>query len=157
MDDLSAENAAYNWGGTASSGAAANATALGTTHAMIPVDALQEFRITTSSYSAEFGRGAGAQITMQSRSGTNTYHGDLYDYLRNYAFDANDWFNTYTNPVIPRPAERQNDFGGALGGPVSIPGLFSGKDRLFFFGAYEGVRLTLRRTPRSTTCLPTEL
>lgn len=143
VDDLSAENAAYDWGGTATSGTAASTTSLGTTQAMIPVDALQEFRISTSSTSAEYGRGAGAQISMQSRSGTNTYHGDLYDYLRNYAFDANDWFNTYTTPIIQRPAERQNDFGGAIGGPVSIPLLFSGKDRLFFFGAYEGVRLTL--------------
>lgn len=143
VDDLSAENAAYDWGGTSTSGTAASTTSLGTTQAMIPVDALQEFRISTSSTSAEYGRGAGAQISMQSRSGTNTYHGDLYDYLRNYAFDANDWFNTYSDPVIPRPAERQNDFGGALGGPVSIPFLFSGKNRLFFFGAYEGVRLTL--------------
>ncbi|MEI9978484.1 MAG: carboxypeptidase-like regulatory domain-containing protein [Edaphobacter sp.] len=142
VDGVSANNQAFNWSGSQSSGMTASATALGTTQSILPVDAMQEFRISTSSYSAEFGRQPGAQISIQSRSGTNAYHGTAYEYLRNTVFDANNWFNTYTTPVIATPTERQNDFGGTIGGPVTIPRLFSGKDRLFFFGSYEGLRLT---------------
>lgn len=76
-----------------------------------------------------------------TRSGTNTFHGDAYDYLRNNVFDANDWFNDHYGD--PAPALRQNDFGGTLGGPVWIPKLYNGKNRTFFFASYEGLRLTL--------------
>jgi hypothetical protein len=142
VDGLSASNAPSVDSAAGSAGMLSSSTMLGTTQSMLPLDAMQEFRITTSTYSAEYGRQPGAQVSLQSRSGTNEYHGTLYDYLRNSAFDANNWFNTYSTPVVPTPAERQNDFGGTVGGPISLPGLYSGRDRTFFFFAYEGLRLT---------------
>jgi hypothetical protein len=149
LDGASAMNTASGSYSTANStGSASSMTALGMTQAIISVDALQEFRIATSTYSAEFGRQSGGQIGFTSRSGTNDYHGTAFEYLRNYALDANNWFNTYSIPALPIPTERQNDFGGVLGGPVSIPGLFSGKDRAFFFFSYEGLRLN---TPTAAT------
>jgi len=114
-------------------------TALGTTQGLVSVDALEEFRVESSTYSAEFGRSPGGQFTFVTRSGTNEWHGSGFDYIRNNYFDANDWFNDYFGR--PVPAERQNDFGGTLGGPVEIPGVYKGKDRTFFFFSYEGLRL----------------
>ncbi|AEU38364.1 TonB-dependent receptor [Granulicella mallensis] len=143
MDGASAMNSPNSGQGStsANTGSTSSATTLGTTQAIVSVDALQEFRISTSTYSAEFGRGAGAQVSFTSRSGTNDYHGTAFDYVRNYAFDANNWFNTYAATPLPKPQERQNDFGGTVGGPLSIPYLISGKDRAFFFFSYEGLRL----------------
>lgn len=115
------------------------ATALGTTQGLVSVDALQEFRVQSSTYSAEYGRNPGGQFSFVTRSGTNQWHGTGFDYLRNSVFDANDWFNDYND--LPKPAERQNDFGGTLGGPVTIPTLYDGKDKTFFFFSYEGLRL----------------
>jgi hypothetical protein len=127
-------------GQAASGGTIGGATALGTTQTLVPVDALQEFRVQSSTYSAEYGRSPGGQFSFATRSGTNFLHGDIFDYLRNNFFDANDWFNDhYGQPV---PALRQNDFGGTIGGPVWIPKLYNGKDRTFFFVSYEGLRLT---------------
>jgi len=132
-------------GGDMISGGSANgslpgATALGTTQALVSVDDLQEFRVQSSTYSAEYGRNPGGQFAFATKSGTNQWHGTAYDYLRNNAFDANDWFNDYLR--VMEPALRQNDFGGTFGGPVDIPGLYHGKDRTFFFVSYEGLRLT---------------
>jgi Carboxypeptidase regulatory-like domain/TonB dependent receptor len=121
------------------SGSLPVSTALGTTQGLVSVDALQEFRVESSTYSAEYGRNPGGQFDFVTRSGTNQWHGSAFDYLRNGAFDANDWFNDYYG--LAQPAERQNDFGGTLGGPVSIPALYDGKDRTFFFFSYEGLRL----------------
>ncbi len=141
VDGASASNAPSNASNAGSAGMLPSASMLGTTHAMLSIDAMEEFRITTSTYSAEYGRQPGAQVSFRSRSGTNEYHGSLFDYLRNSVFDANNWFNTYSTPIVPTPAERQNDFGGTIGGPVSIPHLYSGKDRLFLFFSYEGLRV----------------
>ncbi len=141
VDGASASNAPSVDSAAGSAGMLSSSTMLGTTQAMLSVDAMEEFRITTSTYSAEYGRQPGAQVSFRSRSGTNEYHGTVYDYLRNSAFDANNWFNTYSTTPIPTPAERQNDFGGTLGGPISAPRLYSGKDRAFFFFSYEGLRL----------------
>lgn len=141
VDGASASNAPSNTSGAGSAAMAPSATALGTTQAMLQLDAMEEFRISTSTYSAEFGNHPGAQVSFRSRSGTNTWHGTTFDYLRNSAFDANNWFNTYSTTPIPTPAERQNDFGGTLGGPLSIPHVYSGRDRTFFFFSYEGLRL----------------
>ena len=116
-------------------------TAAGTTQALLSVDAMAEFRIQTSGYTAEYGRQPGGEVQLTSRSGTNDWHGTAFDYLRNTVFDANSWFANAQG--IPRQAERQNDFGGTLGGPVRIPGLYNGKDRTFFFFSYEGLRLLL--------------
>jgi Carboxypeptidase regulatory-like domain/TonB-dependent Receptor Plug Domain len=126
-------------GGFGQTGSIAASSALGTTQNLISVDALQEFRISSSSYSAEYGRMSGGQFSFSSRSGTNTLHGTVFDYLRNDLFDANDWFNNYYD--ISRPALRQNDFGGAVGGPVIVPRLYNGRSKSFFFVSYEGLRL----------------
>ncbi len=141
VDGASGSNAPSVASAAGSAGMLSSSTMLGTTQAMLSIDAMEEFRITTSTYSAEYGRQPGAQVSFRSRSGTNTYHGTLYDYIRNSAFDANNWFNTYSTTPVPTPAERQNDFGGIFGGPISIPHLYSGKGRTFFFFSYEGLRL----------------
>jgi hypothetical protein len=103
------------------------------------VDDLQEFRVQSSTYSAEYGRNPGGQFSFETKSGANQWHGTAYDYFRNDLFDANDWFNGYFEKA--KPPLRQNDFGGTLGGPFSIPGLYYGKDKTFFFVSYEGLRL----------------
>jgi Carboxypeptidase regulatory-like domain/TonB-dependent Receptor Plug Domain len=124
----------------ATGGTLGGTTALGTTQSLISVDALQEFRVQSSTYSAEYGRSPGGQFSLLTRSGTNGFHGTIFDYLRNNFFDANDWFNDHYGRVAP--ALRQNDFGGTFGGPVRFPALYSGKSKTFFFASYEGLRLT---------------
>jgi hypothetical protein len=119
------------------SGAVAGFSVLGGTNNLVSVDALQEFRIQTSTYAPEFGRTPGAQVSIETRSGTNQFHGTLFDYLRNDAFDANNWFTDLYH--LRKPAERQNDFGGVFGGPLV-------KNRTFFFFSYEGLRLRLPQT-----------
>jgi len=123
-------------------------TALGTTQSLISLDAMEEFKIQTSTYSAEYGRQPGGQISIASRSGTNSFHGTIFDYLRNDVFDANDWFANANQRA--RPPERQNDFGGTFSGPVFLPRFgeggpnwHSGKNSTFFFFSYEGLRLRL--------------
>jgi hypothetical protein len=127
--------------GAGFSGSVPGETALGTTQSLVSIDDLQEFRVTTSTYSAEYGRTPGGQFSFVTRSGTNTPHGSLYDYFRNDALDANNWFNDNTVPATRKTAERQNDFGGTFGGPVWIPRLYQGQDKTFFFFSYEGLRL----------------
>jgi hypothetical protein len=129
--------------GAGFSGGVPGETALGTTQSLVSIDALQEFRATTSTYSAEYGRTPGGQFSLSTRSGTNDWHGSLFDYFRNDVMDANNWFNNAANPQVPRQAERQNDFGGTFGGPIVIPGFYDGKDKTFFFFSYEGLRLTV--------------
>jgi hypothetical protein len=125
--------------GAGASGSTPAATALGTTQSLVSVDSLQEFRVQSSTYSAEYGRNPGGQFAFETKSGTNQWHGTAYDYLRNGFFDAQDWFNDYFD--TPEPDLRQNDFGGTFGGPVEVPGLYEGKDKTFFFVSYEGLRL----------------
>ena len=103
------------------------------------IDALQEFRATTSTYSAEYGRTPGGQFSFTTRSGASQVRGTAYDYLRNDAMDASNWFND--NLGKPKGEERQNDFGGTLGGPVSLFRHHNGDQRTFYFGSYEGLRL----------------
>ncbi len=114
-------------------------TVLGTTQGLASVEALEEFRVQSSTYAAEFGRNPGGQFSFVTRSGTNQWHGRAFDYLRNDVFDANNWFNNFFSR--PQPPLRQNDFGGTLGGPLQIPRLYDGIDKTFFFFSYEGVRL----------------
>src|SRR5437588_1120028 len=123
----------WNTSGGGASGSVAGSTALGTTQALISVDELQEFRVQSSTYSAESGRNPGGQISFETKSGTNLWHGTASDYLRNGYVDAQDWFNNYLR--VPEPAVRQNDFGGTLGGAIR-------KDKTFFFVSYEGLRLS---------------
>jgi hypothetical protein len=154
VDGVTANLGAGNGYGQAQNGtggALGGATALGTTQSMLSVDALQEFRVLSSTYSAEYGHSPGGQFSMVTRSGSNDYHGSAFDYLRNNFFDANDWFNDHIH--VPMPALRQNDFGGTLGGPIRIPHLYNGKDRSFFFASYEGLRLTLP-TAAAVTYVP---
>jgi len=101
------------------------------------VDALAEFRVLTDSYGADYGRAGGSVITAITKSGTNQFHGSLWDYLRNDAFDA---AGAFVPPGQAKPLLRQNQFGGDLGGPVLLP-KYNGKNRTFFFVAYEGLRI----------------
>jgi carboxypeptidase family protein/TonB-dependent receptor-like protein len=135
--------------GAGVSGSIASSTALGTTQALVSVDSLQEFRVQSSSYSAEYGRNPGGQFAFETKSGTNQWHGTTYDYLRNDYLDATDWFNDYFGK--PKTALRQNDFGGTLGGPVKIPGVYSGNDKTFFLVSYEGLRLI---APQAAAVIP---
>jgi hypothetical protein len=129
-----------NQAGNGVAGAMPSLSVLGGTNSLVSVDAMQEFRIQTSTFAPEFGRTPGAQISVVTRSGTNQLHGTGFDYLRNDALDASDWFNGFENsPPLPKAKERQNDFGGTLGGPIL-------KDRTFFFFSYEGLRLRLPET-----------
>jgi hypothetical protein len=127
--------------GGALSGSAPAQTALGTTQSLASIDALKEFKIQTSGYTAEFGRTPGGQIQFTTRSGTNDIHGTLFEYLRNTAFDANSFINGFCGE--PKSAEHQNDFGGTIGGPLIVPKLYDGKDKTFFFISYERLRLLL--------------
>jgi hypothetical protein len=131
------------------SGSLAASTTLGTTQALVSVDDLQEFRVQSSSYSAEYGRNPGGQFSFVTRSGTNQWHGTAYDYLRNGFFDAQDWFNNYFG--LKQPGVRQNDFGGVLGGPVEIPSVYDGKNKTFFLVSYEGLRLV---APKAAVASP---
>jgi len=143
VDGVTGNIGAGNGGGVgeaATGGVLGGSTTVGTTQALLSVDALQEFRVQSSTYSAEFGRSPGGQFSLLTRSGTDIFHGSAFDYLRNDFFDANDWFNDYYGK--PTPALRQNDFGGTFGGPIWIPKLYDGKGRSFFFASYEGLRLT---------------
>lgn len=124
--------------GTSGTGASQAFSALGGTSSLVSVEALQEFRIDTSSFAPEFGRSPGGQVMLTTRSGTNNFHGGIYEYFRNDVLDANDWFANRAGE--PRAPERHNDFGGFLGGPIR-------KDRTFFFLSYEGARL---RQPNTT-------
>jgi hypothetical protein len=126
------------------SGSLGGFSAQGGTNSLVSVDAMQEFRIQTSTFAPEFGRTPGGQISIVTRSGTNQFHGTAFDYFRNDVLDANSWFNGYTNnPPLPKAEERQNDFGGVVGGPII-------KDRTFVFFSYEGLRLRLPQTAITT-------
>jgi Carboxypeptidase regulatory-like domain/TonB dependent receptor len=125
-------------------GAAPSTSILGGTNNLASLDGVEEFKILTSTYAPEYGRSPGGQIAVVTRSGTNTFHGALYDYLRNDALDANNFFANRAG--LPKPKERQNDFGGVLGGPIR-------KDKTFFFFSYEGLRL--RQPSVGTISVPT--
>jgi hypothetical protein len=92
-----------------------------------PVDSISEFKVQTGLAPAEFGRGGGTIVNVATKSGTNEYHGTLYEFLRNEFFDARPYFSSGKSPL------KLNQFGGALGGPIK-------KNKLFFFGNYEGLR-----------------
>lgn len=112
-------------------------TATGGTNNLVSVDAMQEFRIQTSSFAPEYGRQPGGQVSIVTRSGTNEFHGTAFEYLRNDFFDANDWFAAHYG--LEKAELRANDFGGVFGGPLW-------RDHTFFFISYEGQRLRLPNT-----------
>jgi len=102
------------------------------------VDATQEFKVESSNLPAEFGRLGGGVINVTTRSGTNQLHGSLFEFLRNTALDANEFFNKTAGLTVPK--FNMNQFGFALGGPVVVPKIYHGKDKTFFFTDYQGTR-----------------
>jgi hypothetical protein len=104
------------------------------------VDAIQEFKVQTSGYSAEFGRSGGAVINATIKSGTNAFHGTAFEFLRNSALDARGFFEPADQPKAPF---RQNQFGGSVGGPIR-------RNKTFFFGDYQGTRIGTSKTDIST-------
>jgi hypothetical protein len=124
------------------------------------VEALTEFKVTTSMPSAQYGRTSGGIESFTTKSGSNRYHGSIFELFRNEALDAFSWNTDFANtqiaqanqaagcnnttitctPLNRKPRDRQNDFGGSLGGPVRIPHLYNGRDKTFFFFAWEQYR-----------------
>ncbi|MGH9632876.1 MAG: carboxypeptidase regulatory-like domain-containing protein, partial [Bryobacteraceae bacterium] len=102
------------------------------------VDAVQEFKVKTSNFSAEYGRSAGFTVNATIRSGTNQYHGSVFEFLRNDKLDANNFVSNFTGN--PKAKFRQNQFGGTFGGPVRLPG-YDGRNRTFFFADYQGTQV----------------
>lgn len=119
----------------------------------ISLDAIQEFKIMTKTYPAQYGYSLN-QVNLVTKSGTNDFHGSLYEYLRNNALDARDFFNKPPSPVNPL---RQNQFGYSLGGPVIIPKLYNGRNRTFFFANYEGLRVREQVTRQGNVPTAAEL
>ncbi|MGA8532254.1 MAG: TonB-dependent receptor [Acidobacteriaceae bacterium] len=119
----------------------------GTNAAIVPPpDAIQEFKVQNGDFNAEFGHSTGGVVNAEIKSGTNHVHGDLWEYLRNDAFNANYFFNAGK----PVPEYRQNLFGGVIGGPVLIPHVYNGRDKTFFFADYQGGRFVLPVPATST-------
>lgn len=117
-----------------------------------PPDAIEEFRLQNGDFSAEFGHSTGGIVNAVIRSGTNHYHGNLWEYFRNNDLDANDYFSKQRG--LPIPEYRQNQFGGTIGGPVRIPGLYNGRDKTFFFADYQGTRIVSPEPVTSTVPTP---
>ncbi len=121
-----------DWSGSAPSSAAGR---------LLGLEATEEVRILTSPFSAEYGRAAGSVVTAVSKSGSNEFHGDAYEYFRNSALNAKNFFDLANAPIPPL---RQNQFGAAMGGPLL-------RDKLFFFANYEGIRGFSGTTVNATT------
>ena len=117
------------------------------------VDAVQEFKIQTNSFTAQYGLTDGNAVTVITKSGTDKFHGDVFEFFRNYALDANYYFNKDNglSTPSPRPSTRMNQFGATAGGPLYIPGIYKQRERTFIFGAYEGLRLDSSSTLKATT------
>jgi hypothetical protein len=112
--------------------------ALESTYAVAPIiDAIQEFKVVSHTDDAEFGSVLGGVVNVVTKTGTNSLHGAAWEYLRNTVFDARNYFLPLTET---KPAYHQNQFGGSVGGPVLIPKLYNGRNKTFFFGAYQGFR-----------------
>jgi hypothetical protein len=126
------------------------------------VEALSEFKVTTSTPAAQYGRTSGGIESFTTKAGTNRYHGTVYDLFRNEALDANSWLFNYQNdlnviggaPPTHKLRDRQNDYGGTLGGPVRIPHVYDGKDKTFFFFSWEQYRNKVGVTTSAT--VPTD-
>lgn len=115
------------------------------------VDDIQEFMVQSHSDLAEYGQETGAIVNVVTKSGTNQWHGSLWEFLRNSATDARNYFQKSVNPL------RQNQFGGTFGGPVMLPHLYNGRNRTFFFFAYEGYRQSQANQSVFTTPTPAQL
>ncbi|MDQ6677326.1 MAG: carboxypeptidase-like regulatory domain-containing protein, partial [Acidobacteriota bacterium] len=127
------------------------------------VEAITEFTVDTNGFKAEYGHAAGGIMTFTSKSGTNSLHGSAYEFLRNNAFDANNFFNNSggrnADNTLKKnaPIYKQNDFGITAGGPVWIPKVYHGRDKTFFFFSYEGFRNRNGATGFSTTVPTAEM
>jgi outer membrane receptor protein involved in Fe transport len=136
--------------GQQSAGSIPALTTAGGTNNLVSIDALQEFKIVTSTFAPEFGRTPGGQVTLVTRSGATEYHGTAFEYFRNDVFDANDWFSNRGG--LKRAALRQNQFGATLSGPISwlrfgeSPAMVGHSNKTFFFFSYEGQRLRQPQT-----------
>ena len=102
------------------------------------LEAISEFTVDTNGFKAEYGHAGGGLMNFVSKGGTNEYHGTAYEFIRNNAFDANNFFNNRQG--LATPVYKQHDFGGSIGGPVWIPKLYKGKNKTFFFTSYEAFR-----------------
>ena len=122
------------------------------------VDSVQEFKVQTNTMSAEYGFTLGGVVNLVTKSGTNAYHGTLYEFFRNNALDANSWANN--RAARPKQPLRYNQYGGSIGGPIRFPGKvfgpfdYDGRDRSFFFYNYEGYRFVTNASGFYT--MPTE-
>ncbi len=104
----------------------------------VSVEAVQEFKVMTNTFDAQYGRMGGGLVNLVTKSGNNTLHGSVYDILRNKDLDANSWINDLQG--APKPVDTQNDFGAIISGPVYFPKLYNGHDKTFFMFNYEGFR-----------------
>lgn len=119
-------------------GAAAQNANMNAASIIPTIDAIEEFKIQTGLMSAEYGRTGGAIINVTTKSGTNSLHGTVYEFWKNVSLNANTWVNNHSHQ--PKPFSNINTFGGSVGGPVILPKLIDGRNRLFFFTNYEGYR-----------------
>lgn len=149
-----ARTTANNW---TVDGSDVNDTGSNSTLLNVPsVDALAEFKLERSTYDAQYGRSGGGQVNVVTKSGTSAFHGDAYEFVRNNAFAANDFFNNASNN--PEPPYRYNDFGYTVGGPFYIPGYYNtDKTKTFFFWSEEWRRTRTPGTNILDVPLPQEL
>ncbi len=134
-------------------GSPTSASGDGRATALPSIDAIQEFKVETNNLAAEYGRLSGGAINIVTRSGTNQFHGALYEFMRDDAFNANGW--DANRRGSPKGQFGLHYFGGAIGGPVRIPRLYDGRNRTFFFFNFDGRRLNDRGSLRFGT-VPTE-
>jgi Carboxypeptidase regulatory-like domain len=116
---------------------------------MPPPDALQEFVVQTSDYSAEFGKAAGTVLNASTKSGTDEFHGSFWEFFRNDALEARNYFAT----APAKPTYLQNQFGFSIGGPVDIPKIYNGKHKTYFFFDYQGTKISQKNS--TITTVPT--
>ncbi len=116
----------------------ANTNNMNANTAVPSVEGVEEFRIQTNSYTAEYGRSGGGILTIATKSGTNELHGSLFEFVRNSRMDANQWFNNANGRRLG--SFKRNEFGASMGGPIRIPKIYDGRNKTFAFGAYEGRR-----------------
>ena len=119
-------------------------------------DVLSEFQVLSSNYTPDYGISSGGTVSMVIKSGTKSFHGGLWEFDRNDIFNAYNYFSKQTTPVQPKPELRLNIYGGAIGGPVVIPGLYNkNKDKTFFFWSEEWRKLVQGANPNSQSTVPT--
>lgn len=139
IDGVTGNSAVSSISSQTATGAGIATSASGGTNGILPIDAIEEYRMDTSTYTAENGRTPGGQIQVRTKSGTNEFHGTLFENFRNQVLDDTDWFTKYNG--IKQSQLRMNDFGGTIGGPILIPHLYNGRNKLFFFAANDNLVL----------------